>query len=70
MPKRSCTPDGRMICVTGHIVAPSVMVYTINPIGGYGMDEVLCCEDGIVKPENAGFRERMIEAGASELEHH
>lgn len=41
--------------------------YTINPQGGYGRDEVLCCEECICKSENKDARDRMIEVGAKEL---
>lgn len=68
MPKRSCTDDGAPICTIGdHLIEDDVWFYTINPLGGYGRDEVLCCERCIRKPENIFARERMIEAGAKEL---
>jgi len=42
--------------------------YVINPSGGYGLGEVLCCESCIRKPENNVIRQRMVDAGAKELE--
>jgi hypothetical protein len=65
----SCTSDGKPICTFGaHVIADEDYYYTINPIGGYGRDEVLCCEACIKKPENSVARERMVNAGAKELE--
>ena len=67
--KYSCLPDGTPICTAGlHVIADEQEFYTINPIGGYGRDEFLCCTECIKKPEFAGLRERMIELGAKELE--
>src|SRR5258705_5073787 len=56
------------ICITGHVIAHGDYFYTINPEGGYGRSEVLCCEECIRKPENDVLRQRMIEAGATELD--
>ena len=66
MPKHSCNESGEPICtIGGHLIVEDF--YTINPIGGYGMDEVLCCETCIKKPENIVVRQRMIDLGAKEL---
>lgn len=51
-----------------HFLDPCDGYYTINPEGGYGRHEVLCCEHCIKKPEHSAALERMIEAGATELE--
>lgn len=56
------------MCVGGHEIKDDEYFYIINPEGGYGGPEVLCCEACIKKPEYAGMRQRMIDAGASELE--
>ena len=64
---RSCMPDGRGICVAGHVMGDDDYFYTINPDGGYGCDEVLCCEKCIKQPKYADLRNRMIDAGAKEL---
>ena len=67
--KRSVTPSGRPVCTVGvHLVDSEQFFYTINPAGGYGRDEVLCCEACIQRPENEGIKRRMIEVGAVELE--
>lgn len=67
-PKYSCLQDGTPVCtVGGHIIADDDYAYTVNPRGGYGRDEVLCCESCIRKPENAEIRQRMVDAGAKEL---
>lgn len=60
----------RPICAFGeHIIADDEYYYTINPAFGYGFKvECLCCETCIRKPENAVARQRMIDAGAKELE--
>ena len=62
-------PDGRFYCGYGyHPIADDEWFYTINPLGGYGRSELLCCETCIRKPENKGARDRMIEcANATEL---
>ena len=51
-----------------HYIQDADHFYTINPEGGYGLGEVLCCETCIKKSENLWFRHRMIVAGAEELE--
>jgi hypothetical protein len=57
------------ICAYGnHEIADDEWFYTINPEGGYGRGEVLCCDACIRKPENSYVRQRMIDAGAKELE--
>ena len=63
-------PSGRFYCGYGnHAIADDEYFYTVNPLGGYGMSELLCCEKCIRKPENNNTRQRMIEcAGAKELE--
>ena len=67
-PQRSCTETGDPICTIGmHLIADDAWFYTINPLGGYDMDEILCCEACIRLPENAAARRRMIKAGAKEL---
>jgi len=68
-PKRSCLPDGTPVCtVGGHPIGDDEYFYTLNSVGGYGRDEVLCCEACIKKPENSGARERMRELGAKGLD--
>jgi hypothetical protein len=51
----------------GHVIADDQYFYTINPEGGYGQGEVLCCDVCIRKPENAELRRRMVDLGAAEL---
>ena len=66
--KHSCTPKGEPMCTYGeHVIDDADFFYTVNPFGGYGMSEVLCCEACIKRPENSEIRQRMIEAGATEL---
>ena len=68
VPNHSATPDGRPICTFGaHVIGPEDYFYTVNPIGGYGRDEVLCCEACIWLAENDHIRQRMLDAGAVEL---
>lgn len=69
-PKRSCLSDGSPICTFGaHVIADEEYFYCVNPLGGYGRDEVLCCDTCIRKPENKEIRRRLIEcAGVTELE--
>ena len=55
-------------CIGGHAIPPGEYYYTINPAGGYGRAEVLCCEVCIKKPEYEGLRQRMVDAGAKELQ--
>jgi hypothetical protein len=63
------TLKGSPICTWGeHVIADDEYYYTINPEGGYGSPEALCCEKCIRKPENEYIRQRMIDAGAKELE--
>lgn len=50
-----------------HRISLEAWFYTINPEGGYGRSEFLCCAACIWKPENKALRERMLEAGAKEL---
>lgn len=63
-------PIDRAYCAFGHhLIGDGDYFYTVNPEGGYGLREVLCCEACIRKPENAEVRRRMIEiAGCTELE--
>ena len=70
-PIPACLPDGRFYCGYGnHAIADDEYFYTLNPLGGYGKSELLCCETCIRKPENDDARQRMIEcAGATELLH-
>ena len=59
----------RPICSAGaHIIADDEYFYTINPAGGYGRPEFLCCETCIKKQEFIDLKQRMIEAGAKELD--
>ena len=61
-------PDGRFYCGYGdHVIPDEDYFYTINPLGGYGRSELLCCETCIRKPENNDARQRMMDAGAKEL---
>lgn len=55
------------VCVGGHYIKDLQLYYTINPEGGYGLSEVLCCEDCIRKKKFKWLRQRMIDAGAKEL---
>lgn len=66
-PRRACTQNGDPVCVGAHVIADDQEFYTINPVGGYGLDEVLCCTACITRPGFEGFRKRMVEAGAVEL---
>ena len=50
-----------------HVITDDAYFYTVNPEGGYGRPEALCCEACIRKPENYLVRQRMIDAGAKEL---
>ena len=56
------------ICAGEHFIKHDQYYYVINPEGGYGMPELLCCEDCIKKPEYKHLRKRMVDAGAKELE--
>ena len=56
------------VCVGKHVIPDDHWYYTINPEGGYGMGEALCCEACIRKPEFKNLRQRMIDAGAKELQ--
>jgi len=55
------------LCAYGQHLIKSGTYYVINPEGGYGRREILCCEECIKKPEYHDPRERMIEFGATEL---
>ena len=68
VPKEARAEDGTPICIFKHPIGDEDWFYTINPVGGYGLDEVLCCDTCIRKPENYVLRQRMIDAGATELE--
>lgn len=59
--------DNWPMCTTGHPIRSDERFYVINPEGGYGRPELLCCETCICKPEFSGLRQRMIDAGAKEL---
>lgn len=62
-------PDGRLYCGCGdHAIVDDEWFYVVNPLGGYGRSELLCCATCIMKPENNEIRKRMIDAGAKELE--
>ena len=66
---RSVLPDGRAYCGVGdHPIGDGAWVYTVNPDGGYGRSELLCCARCIRRAENMEIRLRMIEcSGAKEL---
>lgn len=57
-----------LLCAYGkHVIDAKDWYYVVNPEGGYGRREVLCCETCIHKVENSYVRQRMIDAGAKEL---
>lgn len=48
------------ICAYGeHSIGDDEYYYVVNPAGGYGLGEVLCCESCIKLPENSVAAERM-----------
>jgi hypothetical protein len=57
-------------CAFGqHHIGDQDYFYTVNPEGGYGTREILCCEKCIKRPENAEVRRRMLSiSGCKELE--
>lgn len=56
------------ICAIGqHPISDAEYYYVVNPEGGYGRLECLCCETCVKKPENSVVRRRLIDCGNKEL---
>lgn len=51
-----------------HEIGPDDYFYTINPEGGYGESEYLCCEKCIQKPENSHMKQRLVDNGVDVVE--
>jgi hypothetical protein len=46
-----------------HVIADGDYYYEVNPEGGYGQSEFLCCVACLNKPENDGLKQRLISNG-------
>jgi hypothetical protein len=46
-----------------HVIDDDQHYYVVNPEGGYGSSETLCCEDCVNLPENKTVRQRLIDTG-------
>jgi len=43
-------------------------LYLVNPVGGYGKDEVLICEDCVLLPQNSVVAQRLCKTSGWTME--
>jgi hypothetical protein len=63
-----CKALERPFCFDCHRPESKIDYYTLNPPGGFGIEELLICTDCLRKPENSDILQILKDRGCEDLE--